>query len=71
MGEQEGEEEERKRREPTFPVLSTDFTHIISSDLHVGLGGSYIIYRQWPGVGDGVLHHFTDEKKNSFETLRK
>lgn len=42
MGEQEGEEE-RKRREPTFPVLSTDFTHIISSDLHVGLGG--------------VLHH--------------
>lgn len=45
-GGEEGEEDERERREPTtFPVLSTDFTHVISSDLYVGLGSMMSFYR--------------------------
>lgn len=61
MGEQEGEEE-RKRREPTFPVLSTDFTHIISSDLHVGLGGGLTSFTD-NGLGWGMVSYIILQMK--------
>lgn len=62
----------RRREEKERTKLScTDFTHIISSDLHVGLGGLTSFTDN--GLGWGVVSYIILQmkKKNSFETLRK